>query len=72
LSLVNGFDKRFPRSAEIPDVYFFAAQMLCENLRRDEKARHILAMLLERYPEHPVAGKSRQLLNVLDKMAVRS
>jgi hypothetical protein len=72
LSLVNGFDKRFPKSLEIPDAYFFAAQMLCENLRRDEKARRILAMLLERYPEHPVAGKSRQLLNVLEKMAVKS
>ena len=69
LSLINGFDKRFPKSPEIPDAYFFAAQMLCENLRRDEKARRILTMLLERYPEHPVAGKARQLLMVLDKMA---
>jgi hypothetical protein len=69
LSLLNGFDKRFPRSPEIPDVYFFAAQTLCENLRQDEKAHRILTMLLERYPEHPVAGKARQLLNVLEKMA---
>ena len=69
LSLINGFDKRFPKSPEIPDAYFFAAQMLCENLRRDEKARRILTMLLERYPEHPVAGKARQLLMVLEKMA---
>jgi TolA-binding protein len=72
LSLLNRFDKRFPRSPEIPDAYFFAAQTLCENLRRDEKARLILTMLLERYPEHPVAGKARQLLNVLEKIAVKS
>ncbi|MDR0441598.1 MAG: outer membrane protein assembly factor BamD [Candidatus Accumulibacter sp.] len=72
LSLINGFDKRFPRSPEIPEAYFFAAQTLCENLRRDEKARLILTMLVERYPEHPVADKARQLLNVLKRMAAKS
>ncbi|MDR1936642.1 MAG: hypothetical protein LBS49_13895 [Candidatus Accumulibacter sp.] len=72
LSLIKGFDKRFPRSDEIPEVYFFAAQTLCENLRQDAAARQILATLLERYPSHPVSGKAGQLLSALEKLAKAS
>jgi hypothetical protein len=72
LSLIKGFDKRFPKSDEIPDVYFFAAQTLCENLRQDAMARQILTKLLKRYPEHPVRDKARQLLDALEKMATDS
>jgi hypothetical protein len=72
LSLVKGFDKRFRGSGEIPAVYFFAAQTLCENLRRDDAARQILAALLERYPAHPVSDRARQLLNTIEKIAPSS
>ncbi|GHU39179.1 hypothetical protein AGMMS50256_38900 [Betaproteobacteria bacterium] len=72
MSLIKGFDKRFPRNAEIPNVYFFAAEMLCENMRQDATARQILTKLLERYPEHPVKDKARQLLNAIEKMATPS
>lgn len=69
LALIKGFDKRFPRHADIPSVYFFAAQVLCENLRQDASARQILGVLLTRYPEHPVSAEGQQLLSVLDKLA---
>jgi tetratricopeptide (TPR) repeat protein len=69
LSLLKGFDKRFPKSDEIPDVYFFAAQTLCENFHKDAAARQILMTLLERYPSHPVSDKARQLLNAIEKLA---
>ena len=70
LALIKGFDKRFPRHPEIPAVYLFAASVLCENLRQDATARQILEVLLARYPEHPVAGKARQLATVIDKLTV--
>jgi len=72
LSLVKGFDKRFPESKEIPAVYFFAAQTLSENLRKDVMARQILMTLLKRYPSHPVSDEARKLLNSLDKLAALS
>ncbi len=69
LALLKGFDKRFPRHAEIPAVYLFAARVLCENLHQEAGARQILSVLLARYPEHPVSEEGRQLLAVLDKLA---
>jgi outer membrane protein assembly factor BamD (BamD/ComL family) len=68
LALLKGFDKRFPRHAEIPAVYLFAARVLCENLRQDAAARQILTVLRERYPEHPASAEAQQLLAVLDKL----
>lgn len=69
LAIVKGFDKRFPRHAEIPAVYLFAARVLCENLKQDASARQILVALVARYPEHPVSAEAQQLLIVLDKLA---
>ncbi|MDR2451017.1 MAG: hypothetical protein LBE85_04430 [Candidatus Accumulibacter sp.] len=69
LSLIKGFDKRFPRSNDIPDVYFFAAQTLSEDYREDAKARQILAHLLKRFPQHPLGDKARQLLDFMEKTA---
>ena len=69
LAFVKGFDKRFPRHAEIPAVYLFAARVLCENLHQDASARKILMVLLARYPEHALCAEAQQLLTVLDKLA---
>jgi len=67
--LIKGFDKRFPHHPEIPDVYLFAASMLCENLRQDATARQILQVLLTRYPEHAASGEGRKLLTAIERMA---
>ena len=72
LALIKGFDKRFPRHAEIPAVYLFAARVLCENLHQDASARQLLSVLLTRYPDHPVSDEAKQLLTVLDKLAATS
>ena len=69
LALIKGFDKRFPRHPEIPAVYLFAASVLCENLRQDASARKILAVLLARYPDHPLSSEAQQLATVIDKLA---
>ena len=68
LALVKGFDKRFPKHAEIPNVSLFVAQVLSENLRQDASARQLLAVLLARYPEHQTSIGARQLLSVIDRM----
>lgn len=72
LELLKGFDKRFPKHADIPAVYLFAAQVLAENLRQDAQARKLLQVLLVRYPDHPVQPQASQLLTVLDKLAAAS
>ncbi len=69
LALIKGFDKRFPRHAEIPSVYLFAARVLCENLRQDASAQRILDVLVERYPEHPASIEARQLSAVLARLS---
>lgn len=69
LTLIKGFDKRFPRNPAIPSVYLFAARLLCEHYKQESGARQILATLLERYPEHPAGVEAQQYLVVLDKLA---
>ena len=69
LTIVKGFDKRFPRHADIPAVYLFAAQVLAENLRQDVQARKLLEVLVARFPDHPVRVQASQLLTVLDRLA---
>ena len=68
LALVKGFDKRFPKHADIPAVYLFAAQVLSENMRQDASARQLLSVLLARYPEHEATTAARQLLSVIERM----
>jgi len=72
LALVKGFDKRFPDNPEIPAVYFFAAQTLSEDLRKDARAREILTVLLKRYPAHPISDPAQKLLALLEKMAAQA
>ena len=67
LLLIKGFDKRFPRHAEIPAVYLFAAQVLSENLHQDAGAQQLLNALLARYPDHPTNVEARQLLTVIER-----
>ena len=67
LLLIKGFDKRFPRHAEIPAVYLFAAQVLSENLHQDAGAQQLLNALLASYPDHPTNVEARQLLTVIER-----
>jgi len=71
LGLVKGFDKRHPGHADIPAVYFFTAQVLCERLRDDAKARRILEVLLQRYPDHALQADARRYLATLDRLAAQ-
>jgi hypothetical protein len=66
---VKGFDKRFPGHADIPGVYLLGARITSEHARDNAKAIKILTVLLQRYPEAPVAADAKQYLDVLMKVA---
>lgn len=69
IELVRGFDKRFPGHADIPEVYFFSAQLASERLRKDDLARGLLKTIVSRYPEHALAGEATRYLAVIDRLA---
>ncbi|MDZ7748085.1 MAG: tetratricopeptide repeat protein [Halofilum sp. (in: g-proteobacteria)] len=54
--MVNGFHRDFPQSAAIPPLYLEVARIFWESLDQPDKARQIADFLLQRYPDHPVAG----------------
>lgn len=70
LALVKGFDRRYPQHQDIPAVYFFSAQVLCEHYRQDAAARKLLQVLLARYPEHPLGPEVERYLATLERLSV--
>lgn len=71
VSLVRGFDKRFPRHADTPGVVFLAAKLMSEHARQHEKAIHLLRALLANFPQHAVAAEARTYLAVLERMLAK-
>ncbi len=67
VELVKGFDKRFPGHADIPGVYLLGAKITSEHGRDNVKAVKILQVLMQRYPDSPVAADAKQYLDVLMK-----
>lgn len=72
LDLMRGFDKRYLQHADIPAIYFLAAQILSENFQRHQEATLILRTLIEKFPEHALASDAGRYLEVLDKLATMS
>ena len=66
-ALLRGFDKRFPQHPDTAGVFFLGARLLSEQSRQHAQAARILKALLQRFPEHPVAGEARTYLEVLEK-----
>jgi hypothetical protein len=65
VAIVRGFDKLHPGHADIPQVYFFSAQMLAEDLHDADMARKILQHVLSRYPGHYVAPEAKRYLQAM-------
>ncbi|UXI66971.1 tetratricopeptide repeat protein [Tahibacter amnicola] len=72
LRLLNGYGKRFPKSADIPENYLLAAKILSERLGKDAEARALLTQLKRAYPEHPLAPEIDKMLGLLDSIAARA
>lgn len=70
LTLVKGFDRRYPKHPDIPAIYFFSAQVLCEHYHQDGSARQLLQVLLSRYPDHPLRPDVERYLTTLERLAV--
>lgn len=66
-ALLRGFDKRFPQHKDTAPVFFLGARLLSEANRQHAQAVKILRAVLQRFPEHPVAGEVKVYLQVLEK-----
>jgi hypothetical protein len=53
LTLLNGFQTRFPKSKQLPKTMLFAAKILAEQKNQPEPAKKIVAWLLANFPQHP-------------------
>ncbi|MBI3371974.1 MAG: hypothetical protein HY017_09495 [Betaproteobacteria bacterium] len=69
LALVRDFDKRNPRHPDVPAVLLMSAQILSENLKKDDIAADVLKAMLQKFPEHPLRAEAAAHLQVLERMA---
>ena len=69
LELARAFEKDHPRHKDAAAAMLLSAQILSENMRKDDLATMVLQDLLKRYPNDPVAPEATGYLKVLEKMA---
>jgi hypothetical protein len=69
VAIVRGFDKANPGHADVPQVYFFSAQLMAEDLGDRDMARKILEHLLKRFPGHYIAREAKAYLDGLASTA---
>ena len=69
LRLVNGFHKRHPRSADIPQMYLMAAQLLSERLGKDAEAKALLSQIRTAYPNHELIPQIDSLMKLIDSIS---
>ena len=69
LALVRDFDKANPRHPDVPAARLMSAQILSENLKKDDIAADILKGMLQKFPEHPLSVEAAAYLKVLERMA---
>lgn len=68
LRIMKKFDKRYPDSPKIPDVYFYGAQLISEEFNNFKEARTILNATLERYPEYRAKAEVLNYLQLLEQL----
>lgn len=68
LTLVRDFDKRNPRHPDVPAVLLMSAQILSENLKKDDLATETIKGLLEKFPQHPLQAEAAAYLKVMERM----
>ena len=67
-TLIRGFDKKHPNHPDVPQIYFFGAQLMAESAGKPDEARRILNYLLQKYAADPVATDARRYLEVMERM----
>ena len=68
VAAVRGFDKSFPGSALIPDVFIFSAKLLAEDLGRRDMAKGILEHVVQKYPGHYLAQEAKRYLKSMEQV----
>ncbi len=66
--LAQGFHKRFPADLHTPELYLEMAQILSEELQRDDLARNALAYVLKNHPETPVVDEVKKYYSLLSQL----
>lgn len=69
LRLINGFHKRHPKSADIPEMYLLAARLLSERMGKDAEAKALLTQIRTAYPEHPLLPQIDALLKLIESVS---
>ena len=67
VNLVRGFDAKYPDSRDIPEIYWFSAQVLNEAPKTAAQAYKILKRLIRKYPDHPRSEEARQQVERFEK-----
>jgi tetratricopeptide (TPR) repeat protein len=62
VSLMRGFDRRYPGAQEIPKAYELAVRALKQGLDRGDKAIPIYEALKRRFPNHPSTQEASWVL----------
>lgn len=70
-ALVRGFDKRFPGSNDLAQIYLIGARVLAEGARDDERARRMFEHVARTWPDQPAAAEAARHLAALDRLAQR-
>ena len=66
ISLLNNLHNEFPTYEDIPAAYLLAAQILCEQLNNDTKAKTVLQFILKNYPDSHKKQEIRDYLNIVE------
>ena len=66
VSLLNNLHNEFPNYDGIPAAYLLVAQVLCEQLNNDKKAKTVLQFLLQNYPDSSNKQEISDYLNVVE------
>ncbi|MFZ6775941.1 tetratricopeptide repeat protein [Undibacterium sp. Ji83W] len=68
MNLIQGFDKKNPKHADIPAVYMLAARLSGDHFRKYAQAISIVNVILQRYPDASVAAEASTYLEKMQKM----
>ncbi|MFZ6760418.1 tetratricopeptide repeat protein [Undibacterium sp. Ji50W] len=67
MTLIQGFDKKYPGHADIPAVYMLAARLSGDHFRKYAQAISILNVILQRHPDAAVAKDAASYLETMQK-----
>lgn len=68
MNLIQGFDKKNPKHADIPAVYMLAARLSGDHFRKYAQAISIVKVILQRYPDADVAAEASAYLEKMQKL----